>query len=132
MLRAAAIATALLGVGHTLGKPWIPSKSAEAAAVAESMRSHALQVPGGQRTLMDFYVGFGLTISVDLLLQAVLLWMLAGLVERAPAQARAMTIVFFVANVAVTGVAGLYLFVVPMVLSGIVALCLGLAVAASR
>jgi hypothetical protein len=130
-LKAAAVMTALLAIGHQLGKPWIPSKSAALAPVAEAMRSHSLQVYGAQRTLMDFYVGFGLSLTVDLLLQAVLLWVLAGLVERAPAQARTLTIVCCVANVAVAVIAGVYLFVVPVVMSGVVAVCLGLAAVAS-
>jgi hypothetical protein len=127
-LRSAAVLTLLLGMGHMIGKPWTPSKDPQAATVAAAMSSHRMHVMGFDRTFMDFYVGFGLMLGVYLLAQAALLWMLAGLSSIEPARARQMAAVFFITNVGQTILSGAYLFTLPLVLSGIVALCLGAAV----
>jgi hypothetical protein len=127
-LRSAAALTLLLGVGHLIGKPWTPSKDPQAAAVVAAMTSHRMHVMGFDRSFMDFYVGFGLMLGVYLLAQAALLWMLAGLSSIEPVRARRMAAVFFIANVGQTILSGAYLFTLPLVLSGIVALCLGAAV----
>jgi hypothetical protein len=127
-LRSAAALTLLLGVGHMIGKPWTPSKDPQVATVVEAMTSHRMHVMGFDRSFMDFYVGFGLMLGVYLLAQAVLLWMLAGLASSEPVRARRMAAVFFITNVGQTILAGAYLFTLPLVLSGIVALCLGAAV----
>ena len=127
-LRAAAVLTALLGIGHTLGKPWIPTKDPLTTAVTVAMKSHSIHIMGVERTLMDFYVGFGSTISINLLLQAGLLWMVADLAGGAPARARAIAAVFFIASAAATVVAGVYLFAVPLVFSLVVTLLLGVAI----
>jgi hypothetical protein len=127
-LRSAAAITLLLGVGHMIGKPWIPSKDPQAATVVEAMASHRMHVMGFDRSFTDFYVGFGLMLGVYLLAQAALLWMIAGLASSEPVRARQMAAVLFVANVAQTILAGAYLFTLPLVLSGAVTLCLGAAV----
>jgi hypothetical protein len=127
-LRAAAVLTLLTGIGHTLGKPWIPAKDPLTAAVTAAMQSHRVHVMGFDRTLMEFYVGFGLIIGVNLFLQALLLWMTADLAAREPGRARAIATVFFFANIAGTVVAAVYLFTVPLVLSAMTALLLGIGV----
>ena len=133
LLRVAAVLSLLLGVGHTIGRPWIPVKDDPlASAVVVAMKAHQMHVMGFDRTFMDFYVGFGWMLSVYLFLQAVLLWMVAGLVRSEPGQARAMTAVFLAANLALTVIAGAYLFTAPLILTAAVTLCLGGAVAAKR
>jgi hypothetical protein len=123
-LRCAAVLTFLLGVGHTLGRPWIPAHDPEATAVVEAMKSHRMHVMGFDRTFMEFYLGFGWMLSVDLFAQAVLLWLLAGLAARDPVRARPATVVFLIANVAQTALAAVFLFTAPLVLTAAVALCL--------
>jgi len=132
-LRGAAVLSLLLGLGHMMGKPWTPAKNDPlAAAVVVGMKAHEMHVMGFDRTFMDFYVGFGLMLGVYLLAQAALLWMLAGLANSAEARVRGMTIVFFAANLALTILAAGYLFTLPLILTGVVTLCLGAAVAAKR
>jgi hypothetical protein len=127
-LRSAAVLTLLLGVGHMIGKPWIPAKDPQAMTAVAAMTSHRMHVMGFDRTFMDFYVGFGLMLGVYLLAQAAMLWMLAGLSSIEPVRARRMAAVFFIANVGQTILSGAYLFTLPLVFSGFVALCLGAAV----
>ncbi len=129
-LRAAAVLTLLLGVGHMMGRPWTPANDPQAAAVVDAMKSHSMHVMGFDRTFMDFYGGFGLIVGVNLLGEAVLLWMLADLVPHEPTRARRIAAVFFLMNLIVTALAGGYLFTAPLVLSAAVTVCLGVAVLA--
>jgi hypothetical protein len=127
-LRSAAVLTLLLGVGHMMGRPWTPAHDLGAQVVVAAMKAHSMHVMGFDRTMMDFYSGFGLICGVNLLAQAVLLWLLADLAGSDPTRARRMAGVFFVLNAAITALAAAYLFTAPLVLSAAVTLCLGAAV----
>jgi hypothetical protein len=129
-LRSAAVLTLLLGVGHLLGRPWVPANDLGAKVVVVAMKSHSMQVMGFDRTMMDFYGGFGLIVGVNLLAEAVLLWLVAELVSSDATRARRIAAVFLVMNAAVTALAAAYLFTAPLVLSAAVTLCLGAAVLA--
>jgi hypothetical protein len=129
-LRIAAVLTLLLGVGHLLGRPWTPSSDLGATVVVAGMKAHSMHVMGFDRTMMDFYQGFGLVLGVNLLAEAVILWLLADLARSDPTRARRMAAVLLVMNAAATALAGAYLFTAPLVLLGAVTLCLGAAVLA--
>jgi hypothetical protein len=129
-LRSAAVLTLLLGVGHLLGRPWVPANDLGTKVVVVAMKSHSMQVMGFDRTMMDFYGGFGLIVGVNLLAEAVLLWLVAELVSSDATRARRIAAVFLVMNAAVTALAAAYLFTAPLVLSAAVTLCLGAAVLA--
>ena len=126
-LRSAAVLTLLLGVGHMLGRPWIPANDLGAEVVAAAMKSHSMH----DRTLMDFYGGFGLILGVNLLAEAALLWLVADLVSSDATQARRIAAVLLVMNAAVTALAAAYLFTAPVFFSAAVTLCLAAAVVAS-
>ena len=130
LLRIAAVLTLLLGIGHLMGRPWTPANDPQAAVIVDAMKSHRMHVMGFDRTFMDFYGGFGLILGVNLLAQAVLLWLLADLVTTEPVRARRLTAVFFVMSAVITALSGAYLFTAPLVFSGAVTLCLGAAVLA--
>lgn len=129
-LRIAAVLTLLLGVGHMLGRPWVPADDLGAKIVVGAMKAHSMHVMGFDRTMMDFYGGFGLILGVNLLAEAVILWLVANLAERDPTRARGITAVLLVMNAATTVLAAAYLFTAPLVLSAAVTLCLGAAVLA--
>jgi hypothetical protein len=127
-LRSAAVLTFLMGVGHSIGSPWTPASDPLTVAVVAAMKSHRMHVMGFDRTFMDFYRGFGWTLSVDMFAQAVLLWMLTNFAQQDPLRARQVAVVFFVANAVQTVLAGVFLFTAPLVLSALIALCLGVAI----
>jgi len=68
-LRSASVITLLFAAGHAMGAvdSWSPSGE---TAVLGAMRSFHFDVMGTTRTYLDFYLGFGLYITVLLLLQA--------------------------------------------------------------
>ena len=78
--RIAAVLLVLFAAGHTLGFRQVDHKWGVDAALA-SLRSIHFDAQGFGRTYWDFYVGFGLFVSVFLLFAAVAAWQLAGINE---------------------------------------------------
>lgn len=125
-LRVSAVVSLLFTLGHFMGgtQNWSPMAD---NPVLESMRTVRFNVMGVDRSYLDFYLGFGHTATVNLLLQSVLLWMLGNVARTHVALVRPMIAVFMVAA-AVTGViAWRYILPVPAFCS--LALCATLIVA---
>ncbi len=130
-LRIASVISFLFAAGHTLGgrKSWSPPGETE---VLRAMRAFRFDVEGVSRTYWDFYLGFGYSITVYLLLQAVLLWQLATIAKADPLRVRPLIGSFFLATVASAFVAWRFIFPVPVVFSVALAACLGAAFVVSR
>jgi fucose 4-O-acetylase-like acetyltransferase len=100
-LRIASIVTLVLAAGHTSGFPWTPNQTPAGAVLVSHMKSIHFDVMGFSRTYWDFYLGFGLTISVCLLLFAVLLWQLGAAANTEPQRARPAIATLFVGFAAI-------------------------------
>jgi len=124
LLRAASVLTLLLAAGHTLGgkNSWSPAGDLD---VLHAMRNTSFSALGFTRTLYEFYMGFGWSLSVFLLLQAVVLWQLASMAKTTPASTRPMIAAFFVATVATGIIAWQMLVPPPVVFNAVIALVLG-------
>ena len=119
--RIAAVLLLLLDVGHTSGFPWSDPKW---GVDLGSMQSTHFYVMGFSRTYWDFYVGFGLFVSVFVLLAAVLAWQLGGLPPESLALMRGTAWAFALCFAAITVLNFKYFFVIPIVLSIAITLCL--------
>jgi len=131
-LRAASVASFLFFAGHTAGYPWTPSPTSLTEAIVGPMKSSAFPVMGTARTYWDFYLGFGLTVSVLLLLESVVLWCLATLVTHEPRQLRPVLLAFLVANLLQLGLVIGFFFVAPLALNVLLIACLLLALRGTR
>src|SRR5713101_7699171 len=132
-LRVAAALTLLYCAGHTMGMPWTPYTDPEATSVMEAMKSHSFEAEGFKGTYWDLYFGFGLIISVYLLVQAAVLWQVASLAKTDAIRVRPIVVSFLIAFVMNAALAWKYFFAVPVVMSGVIALCLAISlVLASR
>jgi hypothetical protein len=119
--RIAAVLLLLLDAGHTSGFPW--SDPAWAVDLGP-MRSTHFYVLGFDRTYWDFYVGFGLTISVLLLLAVVLAWQLGGLSPESLAKMRGTAWTFALCFAVITVLDWKYFFSIPIVFSIVITLAL--------
>ena len=131
-LRVASAISFVLAVGHTLGGrgAWSPLGD---NAVLRAMGTFRFDAMGASRTYLDFYLGFGFLLSVYLLLQAVVLWQLATRARTEPARTRPLVATFLLASLASAALGWQFLFVVPVIFSGVIAVCLaGALVAAGR
>jgi hypothetical protein len=132
-LRIAAVITLLYFAGHTAGMPWTPYTNPEAKSVLEAMKTHSFEAEGFKGTYWDLYFGFGLMISVFLLLQAVVLWQVGSLAKSDAIRVRPIVVSFLVAFIVNAALSWKYTFIVPVVMAGIIALSLAISlVLASR
>ncbi|MHB8811766.1 MAG: LIC_13387 family protein [Steroidobacteraceae bacterium] len=115
-LRICAIISLVFAAGHFLGgmQNWSPVAD---NPVLQSMRTVHFDVMGVNRSYLDFYMGFGYSITVSLLLQAVLLWILSILARTHASTVRPMIAAFAVATALSAVIAWRYIFIVPTLFS---------------
>jgi NADH:ubiquinone oxidoreductase subunit 6 (subunit J) len=125
-LRISAVISLVFAVGHSMGgmQNWSPVAD---SPVLQSMRTVHFDVMGVNRSYLDFYMGFGYSITVSLFLQSVLLWILSNLARTHASIARPMIAAFAVASALGGLIAWRYIFPVPALLS--LVLCAALVVA---
>jgi len=125
-LRVASIVSLLFAAGHTLGgrQDWSPIGQTEVLA---SMRTVRFDVYGVSRSYLDFYRGFGYSLSVFLLLQALVLWQLVPIVKTSPATVRPILASFAVASAAGGIITWIYIFPIPAVFSAVLTAVLAVA-----
>ena len=131
LLRIASVISLLFTVGHTMGglRKWSPMGD---NPVLKAMSDVRLDTMGTNRSYLDFFMGFGWTISVSMLMQTVLLWQLASLARTDSARLRPMIAVIALATVASGVIAWRFIFPVPAMFSGVLAIALALAYFAAR
>ena len=110
LYRIAAVLLVLFEAGHTSGFPWSDPKW---GVDIGSMRSTHFYIMGFSRTYWDFYVGFGLFVSVFLLLAVVLAWQLGGLPPESLARMRGTAWAFALCFAAITVLSWKYFFIIP-------------------
>jgi hypothetical protein len=128
-LRIAAVLSLLHCIGHTIGGVFgvdAPPGTKE-GTVVEAMKSNQFDVMGATRSYWDFFIGYGLTISVSGLLQAVVFWQLAGLAKTDPLRMRPIIAAFLLANLAFAILAWKYFFIPPLLGDLLITIALGLA-----
>ena len=119
--RIAAVLILLFDLGHTAGYPWSdPSWGVDLGAI----QSSHFKVLGFTRTYWDFYVGFGLFVSVFLLLAAIFAWQLSSLPAETMRLMRGSAWALAVCFAAVTVLSWMYFFTIPIAFSGVITVCL--------
>ncbi len=121
--RIAAVLILLFAVGHTVGFLQSDPKWGVDTLLA-SMRSIHFDVQGFSRTYWDFYVGFGLFVTVFLLLAVVLAWQLGGLPAETLAMMRGVAWALPLCFAAITVLSWRYFFIIPIVFSIVITVCL--------
>ena len=121
--RIAAVLLLLFATGHTLGFRQSDPKWGVDALVG-SMRSLHFDVQGFNRTYWDLFVAAGFSIGVFYLFAAILAWQLGSLPAAALAHMRGTAWAFALCFAAITVVSWTYLFILPIVFSLVITLCL--------
>ncbi|HKD17678.1 MAG TPA: hypothetical protein VKG23_07390 [Thermoanaerobaculia bacterium] len=121
LYRVAAVLILLFDVGHTAGVPWSDPAWGAAPAV---MQSGHFRVFGFTRTYWNFYVGFGLFISVFLLFAAIVAWQLGSLPPPGRALMSVTAWALALAFAAVSVLSVIYFFMIPILFSFAITVCL--------
>jgi hypothetical protein len=124
--RIAAVLILLFDVGHTIGflqsdPDW------GVGSLLTSMKSIHFNIQGFSRSYWDFFVGFGLFVTVFLLLAAVLAWQLGGLAIETLMRMRGLTWAFALCFAVITVLSWQYFFALPLIFSALITICLILA-----
>ena len=121
--RIAAVLLLLFAVGHTLGfRQSDPTWGVD--ALLGSMRSIHFDVQGFSRTYWDLFVAAGFSVGVFYLFAAVLAWQLGGLPAETLAVMRVTVWALALCFAAITVVSWRYLFILPIVFSIVITVCL--------
>jgi hypothetical protein len=131
LLRIASVISLLFAAGHTRGglKQWSPMGEND---VLEAMATVRFETMGVNRSYLDFFMGFGWSISVFMLLQTVLLWQIGSMARTNAVQVRPLIAVFALANLASGVIAWRFIFPIPAVFSGVLVLVLLAAYAVAK
>ena len=119
--RIASVLLLLLDAGHTSGFPWSDPKW---GVDLDSMRSTHFYIMGFSRTYWDLFLAAGFSIGVFYFFAAILAWQLGGLPAEALALMRGTAWAFAACFAAITVVSWRYLFILPIVFSVVITLCL--------
>lgn len=123
LYRVAAVLLLLFAVGHTLGfRQSDPKWGVD--SLLDSMRSVHFDVQGARRTYWDLFVAAGFSVGVFYLFSAILAWQLGGLPRETLRQTRGIAWAFAACFAAITVVSWKYLFIVPIVFSLVISVCL--------
>ena len=130
-LRIASVISLIFTLGHSAGglQKWSPIGDNE---VLRAMTAFRFDAMGAHRSYLEFFMGFGWSISVAMLMQTVLLWQMASLARTDPAGVRPMIAVIALATVASGVIAWRFIFPVPALFSSVLAIALAAAFVVAR
>ena len=123
LYRIASVLLILFALGHTLGFRRVDPRWGVDSIIG-ALRSTHFDVQGLNRTYWDFYTGFGLFVTVLLVFIAVLAWQLGGLPKESLLAMPVVTWGLAACFVVVTFLSWKYFFMVPIIFSGVITICL--------
>jgi hypothetical protein len=126
LYRVSSILLVLFAIGHTLGFRQIdPTWGVD--SLVQSMKSIHFNANGANRTYWEFFVGFGLFVTVLMLFASIIAWQFGGLPSEVLAAMRVSAWGFAVCFAVVSYLSWRYFFMVPAVFSIAIFLCLAAA-----
>lgn len=126
LYRISAILLVLFAIGHTLGFRQVDPKWGVSSLVL-SMKSIHFNVNGADRTYWDFFVGFGLFVTVLMLLAAIIAWQFGSIPVETLAAMRVSAWSFVICFAVVAYLSWRYFFLIPVAFSLAILLCLATA-----
>jgi len=116
LLQLAAGVILLFAIGHWFFSPWVMGVQGQALDALAAAAKNDHPVFGFGRSYWDFHIGFGHMVGVALLMEAALLWVLAGDVG-STSSIRSLLGVLVLANAAIAALQVAYFFWPPIILS---------------
>jgi hypothetical protein len=126
-LRIASVLTIIHCTLHTVGGVFgKPKHGAPEIAVIDTMKTQRFDFMGSMRSYHDFLFGYGLAVTITLLLQGILFWQLGAAITTNPSLVRPIVAVFFMGSVLTATVSWKYFFIAPAITQLLIAGCLAL------
>jgi hypothetical protein len=132
LLRTAAVLNLVFLAGHTWGIFAQRSRGPGERSLFEAMRAYRFLAMGSLRSHWDFYLGFSLFLSANLLVLTVLMWQLGSLARTDAARARPFMATLLGGYILFSALCWRYFFIAPAMTSTAISLFLALALFAAR
>jgi hypothetical protein len=135
-LKIAAVLQAIGTILHTIATAsgtasGSATPGAQETAVLSAMHSFHFDIMGSSRSVWDFYRGYEFSIAILFAVLAVLMWQLSSLSQAEPRRALPLIATLLVCTILLDVLSWNYFFAGPGVMSALISLCLGFAIAAS-
>jgi hypothetical protein len=130
--RVTAVLFLLFAAGHTFGFLNFRAPTEEGRNVWTAMNNVHFSVGSSTFSYGNFYLGFGLTITVFQLFEAWLSWVLGSMARRGIAEARTIALGLIALQIFGFGLSLRYFSVEPALLSGLTAITLAIAAMSMR
>jgi hypothetical protein len=130
--RVTAVLFLLFAAGHTFGFLTFRPPSEEGRNVWTAMNNVHFSMGSSTFSYGNFYLGFGLTITVIQLFEAWLSWVLGSMARRGIAEARTIAVGLIAVQIFGLGLSLRYFSVEPALLSGLTVVTLAIAAMSTR
>lgn len=131
-LRAASILTIVHSIAHTAGGVYGAIALGPQQVAVDAMKGNTFPLLGVTRSYWDFHMGFGLAITIFLLVEAIVFWLLGNLARDSDANLRPILATFLVGYVALAINSFVYFFAPPIIVELLIAACLGAAIVSMK
>jgi hypothetical protein len=126
LYRISSVLLVLFAIGHTVGFLQIdPTWGVD--SLVQSMKTIHFNVSGSERTYWDFFVGFGLFVTALMLFASLIAWQFGSLPPETLAAMRLSAWAFVACFAVVAYLSWRYFFIVPLVFSIAIFVCLSAA-----
>ena len=126
-LRIAAVLTLIHAVLHTVGGVFGAVDPGPAATAVQAMKANTFLWMGNSHSFWEFYRGLGLTVTLFLTAESILMWQLASLAKSGARRLRPMMITLLLAYAVMSIDSYEYFFLGPVIMEILIALCFALA-----
>jgi hypothetical protein len=127
-LRIASVLTVIHAVLHTIGGVFSSADPGPARIAVEAMKANQFLLMGHVRSYWEFYRGLGLTVTILLTAEGIVMWQLASLAKRDAARLRPVMATFLLAYLVMAVNSNTYFFIGPVIAEVLIAACLGAAI----
>jgi len=131
-LRIVSVLMLIQAVLHTIGGVFGTPPPGAGAAAAAAMKANQFLLEGHTRSYWDFFLGFGLAITISITMEAIVIWQLASLAKENAAKARPMVITFTLGYLLLGINAWRFFFSGPVICEAIIVTLLILAIATTK
>jgi hypothetical protein len=131
-LRIAAVLTLVHSVLHTVGGVFGKPAPGPASAAVAAMQANHFVFMGATRTFWDFHIGMGLAVTIFLTVEAIVFWLLGGVVKQDGARLRPVLAMFALGYLAFAVNSMVYFFPFAAVMEVCIAVCLGLSMVTAK
>ena len=131
-LRIASVLTFIHAALHTIGGVFGGVAPGAMQTAVSAMKGNEFVAMGVTRNFWDFYMGFGLAVTVFMTVEAVVFWQLGSLAKSDALRLRPILAAFLVGFLGMAVVSYRYFFAGPVITEILIAVCLGLAIVTAK